>query len=288
MAASSQLASKTASPTAGEKLPATVIQVRGVPLRVADQALHAVRFGYCPVSSTGYRSHYCQPLPSPTALEEIAKEADKQRASALRRLREAKAGSPKGRTPDQRFSDFIMLEGAISAAVNQAYLAPPSDQDKLLREIATTTEALALFIVMGHAKPLDPGSHWTPEFLVERAQAYHRLCALTCRLLARLCQRGRAIDIAAWGAFVDALPRGPGFSMLPPTVLLKLLGRDGSEKAGTSSDAVEVCGASAPQAVEDIDEQHCEPDSRVAPAELVAANAAPVWTVDKRGQLSMF
>ena len=271
MAASSQLASKTAAHTAGEKLPATIIQVRGVPLRVADQALHAVRFGYCPVSSTGYRSHYCLPLPSPTALEEIAQEADKQRASALRRLREAKAGSPKGRTPDQRFSNFIMLEGAISAAVNQAYLAPPSDQDKLLREIATTTEALAPFMVM-----------------VERAQAYHRLCALTCRLLARLCQRGRAIDIAAWGAFVDALPRGPGFSMLPPTVLLKLLGRDGFEKAGTCGDAVEVCGASAPQAVDDIDEQHCEPEPRVAPAELVTANAAPVWTVDKRGQLSMF
>lgn len=288
MAAPSQLPLKTASVATGEKLPVRVIQVRGVPLRVADQALHAVRFGYCPVSSTGYRSHYCQPLPSPTALEELAQEADKQRASALHRLREAKARSQKGRTTDQRFSDFVALESAISCAVNQAYLAPPSDQDKLLREIATTTQALMPFLEMGHAKPLNPGSHWTPELVTERAQAYHRLCAVTCRLLARLCQRGKAVDIAAWGAFVDALPGGPGFSMHPPTVLRKLLGRDGREQASAKAGAVEMSVAAVRQLVADIEEDRSDPEIDLAPSELVATDAAPTWAVDKRGQFSLF
>ncbi|KAA1053761.1 hypothetical protein [Azospirillum argentinense] len=289
MAASTHFSRIVPPPVAGENVPAKAVLVRGIPLHVADQAPHAIHFGYCPVSSTGYRSHYGQSLPSPAALEDIAREADRQRASALQRLREAKAKSPKGRTPDQRFSDFVSLEGAISAAVNHAYLAPPAEQDRLLREIATATQALEPFLKPGHAKPANPGSHWTTELLAERAQAYHGLCALTCRLLARLHQRGKAIDLAAWTAFVNALPGGPGFSMRPPTVLLKLLGQVEDKETGDKNDApkLKVHSAAAPRPTHDIEEDQAAPKIDLPPAELVAASA-PVWAVDKRGQFSLF
>lgn len=258
MAAASSQAAVSSTEAAGEKIPGTIVQVRGVPVLLQDQAAHAVRFGYFPISSTGFYSYYCRSTPSASDLEARAQEADSERSKALHRLRSAKEIT--ARTPEERFSAYISLTGAITCAAGQTFLAPASDLDKLLREIATAAGPMKAFLEPGYAKPTNPASGWTPDHIVEGARTYHELCKLTCRLVGHLTDRSAGVQ--AWAAFVEALPKKGSVTSVPG-VLRKLI-----ERANNVA-------ASPPAAMP------------VAPVQTVVA-AAQTFAADKRGQYSLF
>ncbi|WP_207462628.1 hypothetical protein [Azospirillum sp. SYSU D00513] len=276
--ASSRSVAPTIPLTTTENAPHSfIVHVRGVPVLLANQAAHAVRFGYFPVSPTGYRSFCGQSSISAADLEERAKEADQERARALHRLRQAK--EIKARTPEQRFSAWISLEGALSSAMNQAYLAPEADQDKLLREIATSTEVIKPFLAPGYARPSSVGAAWTEEGLTQTIAAYHALCTRVCRLQARLAQR--PVNPDAWAALVEALPKGPGYAMLVPTVLRELIG------AGEPAGIEDADMADKAEAMTVTPVPASEPE--MAPEQVVVAAAAlPSFGCDPRGQYSLF
>jgi len=253
----------------------TLIRVRRVPLLLRGHALFATRFGYCPVSETGFRSVAGVRDLDTVFLEREAKEVDRRRGDALRRLRSAKG--PIEETGGNRLSRFVALSMAIGEAVQYAFLAPSSDRDKLFREVATTAEALVPFLSPSFVPVSGP---WTEERVVADARSLLDMCLFICRALPRLCARDAEKDIDAWAALIDALPTGNGAAIRPPAILLGAIrlarGDEPAEERDGSGDTED---AELP-----FDRGSRDGASRAA----AQVSPVPAWPVDTRGQLSLF
>jgi len=229
-----------------------VVSVRGVPIRIADRAAHAIRFGYFPLGSSGYHSLLSDGS-DPRGLEKLAKENDRDRSSSMSRLRAACA--EKAGTPDARFSSFIGFGLSLAKVAGHVFLAPPEDQDRLLKAMADARGTAARYAEPGYAEPANPNSRWTLDMITAEAGRLEALCLAAEELLASIA--GQRQSPVLWARFVDALPDSP--VVVVPQVVRSWI----ADEVFDDDDDVEI-------------------------PEVAAQVAAPPYEADKRGQYRLF